>query len=331
MKHHHSKVIHLHKALRIGQRGITKMNSTYLKTLVEAVAMGSISKAADSLCITPSAASRRIKFLEDHYGYPLLDRSGPLIVPTEAGKWVVKKALNVLDIENDLLIGLKGMERGEVVLFCCTNSFGIAHLPHVLADFMHTNPDTSKLKFYFDQPDNIVRELRKNIYNLAVFEHCIQCECFSFDEFATYSLPDDEMVFVSSPDLVITPSRTTIDVLCGHTLYGQNEGACASKFLATNLKSMKRSVNEFKNHIVVDDLHLIINSVLEGNGIACISQGVVEKHITAGRLIQHHVDSFIHARKRTLAANHGKLLNLSTKNLMDCIISYFRSHTALLE
>ncbi|OGT97638.1 MAG: LysR family transcriptional regulator [Geobacteraceae bacterium GWC2_48_7] len=299
------------------------MNSLYLKTLVETVATGSLSKAADNLFITPSAASRRIKYLEDHYGYSLLDRSGPLLVPTEAGKWVIDKALNLLEIENDLLIGLKGIERMGGVLFCCTNSFGIAHLPRVLEVFMHDNPDTTNLKFYFDQPDNIVKGLRKNVYNLAVFEHCIHCECFSFDEFTTYRLSDDEVVFISSPDLGINSANTTMDVLFKHTLYGQNESACASKFLASNLKSMGRRLDEFKNVIVVDDLHLIINSVLTGNGIACISKGVVEKHINAGRLVQHHVEGFTHARKRTLATNQSKSLNLATGSLKGCIISYF--------
>lgn len=302
------------------------MKLIYLKTLVEAVGSGNLSKAADNLCITPSAVSRRIKYLEDYYGYSLLDRSGPLLVATEAGKWVADKALEMLDMENELLIGLKRIERMGGVLFCCTNSFGIAHLPLVLEAFMLDNPDTNKLRFYFDQPDNIVRGLRKNIYNMAVFEHCIQCECFNFNEFKTYPLPEDEVVFISSPELGINATDTTMDALFEYTLYAQNEGACGSKFLSNNLKSMGRSLDEFRNIVIVDDLHLIISAILAGNGIACISKGVVKKHIDAGHLKQHHVNGFIHARKRTLATNLTMELNPSTEGLKKCIVSYFEQH-----
>ena len=313
---------HLHKALRSTHRA-NSMETVYLKTLVEAVATGNLTKAADSLCITPSSASRRIKFMEDHYGYPLLDRSGSVLVPTEAGKLVVEKAARMLALENELLISLKVMEQGEGIFFCCTHSFGIAHLPRVFAEFMASNPDTAKLKFYFDQPDNIVQGLRENSYNLTVFEHCIHCECFSSDEFETYSLPNDEVVFVSSPGLGISSGELTIDELFEHTLYGQNEGSCASKFLATNLRLLGRNVGEFNHHVVVDDLHMIMNAVLQGNGIACLSRGVVEKHLDAGRLVQHHVDGFIHARKRTLAADKSKKSHPATESLKNCIIQYF--------
>lgn len=296
------------------------MESIYLKTLVETVATGSLSKAADNLCITPSAASRRIKFLEDQYGYPLLDRSGSPLVPTAAGKWVVDKALGMLEIENELLAGLKGMGQREGVVFCSTHAFGIAHLPKVLADFMLFNPDTSDLKFFFDQPDDIVKGLRENIYDLAVIEHC---ECFDFDEFATYPLPNDEVVFISSPHLGIGPVDTTIDMLFEHTLYSRNEGCCASKFLDMNLKSVGRNSNEFSHRIIVDDLHLIINSVVNGSGVAFISRGVVEKYLAAGTLVYHHIDGFLHARKRTLVTYENNCCNPAAKSLRNCILSYF--------
>lgn len=299
------------------------METIYLKTLLEAVATGNLSRAAESLCITPSTASRRIKFMEDHYGYSLLDRSGPLLVPTAAGKMVAEKAAEILKLEIELQLSLKGMEQGDGILFCCTNSFGIAHLPRIFAEFMISNPDTSELKFYFGQPDDIVKGLREGSYNLAVFEHCIHCECFRFDEFATYSLPIDEVVFVSSPALGITAAQLKIDELFEYTLYGQSEECCASKFLVSNLRSLGRSVSEFSNHVIVDDLHMIITAVLEGNGIACISRVVVEKHLNTARLVQHHVDGFEHARKRTLAADPNKRSTPATKGLMNCILEYF--------
>ncbi len=43
------------------------MESLYLKTLVEVVRTGSLSRAAETLHVTQPAVSRRIKFMEDQY------------------------------------------------------------------------------------------------------------------------------------------------------------------------------------------------------------------------------------------------------------------------
>lgn len=300
------------------------METIYLKTLVEAVNTGNLSRAAENLCITPSTASRRLKFMEEQYGHELLDRGGPVLIPTPAGDVVLQKAREILSIEQELLAGLKGLNQDNGIQFCCTNAFGIAHLPRIFAEFMTSNPDTSNLKFFFGQPDDIVKGLRGNNYTMAVFEHCLHCECFRSDEFATYELPKDEMIFVSSPRIAITPTQLTIDELYCHTLYGQNIENCTSKFLATNLRLMGRDISEFSSHVIVDDLHMIINAVLEGSGVACISRGVVEKHLASGRLVAHHVEGFEHQRKRTLAISPDKNSNPATKELMNCILDYFR-------
>lgn len=43
------------------------METMYLKTLIVAAEKGSFSKASTELCITQSAVSQRIKFLEERY------------------------------------------------------------------------------------------------------------------------------------------------------------------------------------------------------------------------------------------------------------------------
>ena len=108
------------------------MESLYLKTLVEVVRTGSLSRAAESLHVTQPAVSRRIKFMEDQYGCELLDRSGNVLRPTEAGHLVYEKAQSLLEIEADLVSGLHRLDGKVRISLSCTPSFGIAHLPAVL-------------------------------------------------------------------------------------------------------------------------------------------------------------------------------------------------------
>ena len=105
------------------------LESIYLKTLVEVVNTGSLSRAAEALHVTQPAVSKRIKFMEEQYGCELLDRSGQRLRPTAAGRLVYEKATTVLEIEAELVSGLHLLSGKTLIAFSCTPSFGIAHLP----------------------------------------------------------------------------------------------------------------------------------------------------------------------------------------------------------
>jgi DNA-binding transcriptional LysR family regulator len=274
------------------------MELAYLKTLLEVVDTGSFSKAADNLCVTQSAVSRRVKFMEDQYGFPLLDRSGPTLSLTDAGAVVADKAKKLLEIERELLEDLHLMNGTRRELsFCCTPAFGMAYLPQIMQRFMQMDDDMNGMKFMFDTPDNILKGLQEQRYDLAVLDHCA---CLDLGEFKTVDLPADDMVFVSSPNLHMPTPATPLEALLKQTLFSRKEGCCSRKFLDFNMAQQGRTTQEFSKIIILDDLHLIIQSVIAGNGVAFISEGVVANQLTAGLLVPHYVDGFQHQRCRKL-------------------------------
>jgi len=274
------------------------MELAYLKTLLQVVDTGSFSKASDSLCVTQSAVSRRIKFMEDQYGFPLLDRSGPNLLLTDAGVVVVEKARKLLEIERELLADLHLMNGTKRELsFCCTPAFGMAYLPKIMQRFMQLDDDMNGMKFMFDTPDNILKGLQEQRYDLAVLDHCA---CLDLGEFKTVDLPADDMVFVSSPSLQIPTPATPLGMLLKQTLFSRKEGCCSRKFLDFNMAEQDRTTQEFSKIIILDDLHLIIQSVIAGNGVAFISEGVVANQLAAGLLVPHYIDGFQHQRCRKL-------------------------------
>ncbi len=269
-------------------------------TLIESVNAGSFSKAAENLCVTPSAVSRRIKYLEDQYGYPLLDRSGPVLKATEVGKHVIEKAIKLLEIEHELIDGIKEIGKKPMVSFCCTPAFGIANLPGIFKDFMLQNLDINDLKFMFEMPHNVVKGLKENLYDLAVIEHGPLLE---LDDFTSFQLPKDEMIFISSPKLRISPRIKEIDTLFNYHLYSRDEGCCSKIFLDYNLKNIGRETSEFSKLIIYDDLHLIIQAILDGQGISFISKNLITKYLKDEKLRIHRVDGFEHKINRTLVLN----------------------------
>lgn len=277
------------------------MESLYLKTLVEVVKTGSISKAADKLCVTQPAISRRIKFIEEQYGYPLLDRSGQILLPTNAGKLVFEKAERLLEIERELLSGLKSMRENKSIAFICTPTFGIVHLPTIMREFMMEFNDLADLSFMFDTPGKIVEALRDGMYDLAIIEHC---ECFDFSNLSTINLPGDEMIFVSSPRLALPVGNSSPDALFAQTVFVRKEGCCSRTLLEGNLRAIDKELSDFRSFVVVDDLHMIIRVTLEGQGVSFLSRELVQDQIDAGLLCEHRIDGFRHHRNRTMII-HG--------------------------
>lgn len=282
------------------RRRAAAMESIYLKTLVEVAQAGNITRAADSLHVTQSAVSRRIKFLEDQYGQPLIDRSGPLLSLTPAGRVVAEKAQKILEIERDLLSSLHLLDRRKGLSFVCTPTFGIAHLPEVLREVMLGRSELGDLKFVLDMPEKIVAGLKDGLYELGVVEHC---HCFDLSEFDTVSLVGDEMVFAASPALRLSPGEVTLEALLPQTLYARDEGCCSRSLLEKNLLAVGREIGAFRRMVVYDDLHVIVEALVRGEGVAFISTDLVRAHVAAGRLREHRVPGFMHARKRTLVMN----------------------------
>jgi DNA-binding transcriptional LysR family regulator len=296
------------------------MDFTNLRTLLVSVECGSFSKAADVLCVTQSAVSRRIKLLEDHYGQILLDRSGIALKPTAAGRLLVEKARQVLKVEQECLYELQQLAQKRKISFCCTAPFGISFLPDIFTRFMSRNSQTSELSFVFDMPEGALKGLKEKMYDLVLIEFC---EDLNLDEFVAYPLPDDEMVFVSSPDFGIETKVVDVETMLKQRLYCKKSGCCARRFLEKSMHAIGRHADEFRNTVYFDDIPFIIRAVQAGEGVTFISRSVVAPHLAEGSLVSHHVHGFAPSRPRRLVLERNRSLDPTLFDLIEEIFHRF--------
>jgi len=196
------------------------MDTRYLKTLVAVVETGSFSKAARTLHLTQSAVSQRIKFLEDAFGYTLFDRSGVSLLLTTAGEIVLDSSRRMLGIEESLLGKLKRIKERQRVSLCCTPTFGTVYLPGVLNRFMLESGSPVDLKFLLHSPEQALEGILSKEFDIAIVEHCPDADLSMFQ---TYALPQDELAFVSSPDLKLPTPELYLDSLLGLCLFARKE------------------------------------------------------------------------------------------------------------
>ncbi len=69
----------------------------HLRSLIAIDEAGTVSQAADRVCLTQSAVSHQLGALEAHYGIPLVKRQGQSVSLTEGGQRLVKLGRAVID------------------------------------------------------------------------------------------------------------------------------------------------------------------------------------------------------------------------------------------
>jgi len=294
------------------------METRYLKTLVEAVDKGSFSRAAESLHITQSAVSQRVKFLEEQYGYQLLDRAGPTLEPTTAGLLVLAKAREIIRKEHELVDSLQKMVAQKRLSICCTPTFGMAFLPDILSDFLRGHSDLNDLKFVFMQPEESLQGLRNEEFDIAVVEHCLTQ---SFEGLQRFPLPDDELLFVVPPAAALNVEEGFVSLqdLLAYRLYARQDGCSSKEMLRSNLAVQGCDVSSFDSVIVSDDLHFTIRSVLAGEGVAYMSTAVVGDYLRTNRLVGLKVKGFVHGRGRCAVLLPHRLEDPLLKGLLESV------------
>jgi DNA-binding transcriptional LysR family regulator len=293
------------------------METRYLQTLIMVIETGSFSKAAELLHITQSAASQRIKWLEDHCNQTLVDRSGTALAATTAGELVIAKARAIIELEREMFDSLIRLGEEKRLSLCSTPTFGMAYLPAIINDFILCNADLSDFKFMLQQPETALRELSEGHYDLAILEHCHPCDGNSTLE--TCRLPDDELVFIAAPLLELPPSPLPLAALLSQRLFARRDGCSSRELLCQNLRDAGTDLAAFKSLIVSDDLRLTIQNVAAGKGVSFVSRALVSTQLAEGTLRAYQVAGFKHQRSRTVFVPRQRLSDPLLQNFLDCL------------
>ena len=292
------------------------METRYLKTLVVAAETGNFSRTAEILNLTQSAVSQRIKFLEDHFSQQLFDRSGTRLVLTSIGSRIIDKVRAILVREQELLDELQRFAGGKRLSLCCTPTFGTAFLPQVLNRFLLQNADLADLKCIFAQPDQAIKGLREGDFDLTVIEHC---QSWELEGLFLKSLPEDQLIFISAPQLDLSGETVPLAELQQQRLYVRRDGCSSKRLLVQNLEDVGSSLTSFRSVVISDDLRLTVESVQAGSGVSFISRSLVGVQLAAGTLRAHRIPEFRQVRCRSVILQKHRMAEPLLRTFLECI------------
>ena len=119
------------------------MDTTNLAAFLAIIDTGSFSGAAEKLFLTQPAVSKRIAALEEQLGTSVFDRSGRQVTLNEAGKVLLPRARQMLDIVKDTrqeIINLNHDIKGPLSI-ATSHHIGLRRLPDILKTFTKRYPE----------------------------------------------------------------------------------------------------------------------------------------------------------------------------------------------
>jgi len=241
--------------------------------------LGSVSKAAEELCVSQGAVSQQLRNLEDHLGREMFIRTPNSFTLSEDGEdfaEVVQQSLG----EIALAAGKVKREKAQRTLTISTSP-GIADkwLMPRLGDFYGLYPDvtialdksTKNATFKNDGIDAAIR------FGDGTFEDLQSVYLFSPEKFAVAS-PDYITECGNLEDLANPKQHRLIDCRRGSNdldaLCGVWEDVVASDY--TDLE---------KQLIILPDDHQALNAAIHGRGIALTPINLMEDDVEAGKIV----------------------------------------------
>jgi DNA-binding transcriptional LysR family regulator len=172
----------------------------YFCTIVE---QGSISKAAQILCIAQPPLSKRLQELEDEVGTPLLVRTGRKLAVTEAGQFLYQRACDILRTVEETkqkTVAIGNTEKR--VLRVGVSYLFLRHFFPVIRELYRRNP-RAEISISVADSSHLEQLLQRGKVDIALFQRPRNAEGFELIDFAPLGL----RALVSTSLLPVAPEQ----------------------------------------------------------------------------------------------------------------------------
>ena len=252
---------------------------------------GSVTRAAQELCISQPAVSSHLKTLETRYNEPLFERTPRGMLITPAGEAVTEQANRVFALLGDITSVVEATRRevkGAVLL--AASSTPAAYLvPRLLRRFQETYPEVRPTLMVGDSQE-VLSWLQEYRVALGVVGNTAIASGFLREEIGQ----DVLRLTVATTDPLSRVSEITREHLAGKTLLlrelGSGTRAGAERLLCGQ-------IDDFARVVELPSTEVIKQSVAAGLGVAVLSSWATELEEKAG-LLTPVADTRFHQQRR---------------------------------
>lgn len=271
-------------------------------TFLEVYRARSFSRAAKALHITQPAVSQHIRYLEQHYGAALFEKTTRGAKPTPAGDHLYRALSTMANDEERLCAELRALA-GEVspapLRLGCTRTIADYVAPHLLACRATTQP-VEPVNMRVGNTAELVQLMDAGTIDCALVEG-------SFDRarFDSVAYSTEDYIAVASPDATERMDIRSVHDLIGERLILREPGSGTREILERNLAAHDLALTDFASTLELASIPAIIACVAAGAGITFIYRIAVERELASGALVDITPADFTIRHDFTLIWQHG--------------------------
>jgi len=251
-----------------------------VKSLIAVAEVGSVNRAAESLCLAPSSVSAQLRELSASLGVSMFEPSGRGLVLSAAGRQLLPKFRSLMSLNDEVVAQAQSLvsdPAGELRLYA-PSSMCIYRLPPLI-ELLNKSAAAIELHLQHD-PFN---------YRQALAERSIEAAIVVVDdddpEYNSLQIAEEEVIYVTHPDIRVR-KKLKPEQLMERALITTEPGcsyrvAAENHFKDCSLKLAPRQ--SFSN------VEVIRRCLLAKMGIGLLPRCVVQEDIEQGRLQQQSV------------------------------------------
>ena len=289
------------------------MNLNQLKVFYLAAKHGSMSAAAEVLCITQPAVTKGIQRLQEYYEIKLFNRFGKKMVLTDAGEALYGIAESIFEMEHQAEESLRDFQQRKkgFIRILSSESFGSYYLPFIINRFSKANP-----------------RIRVSVDLLPTEQIVEKTAALGNDlGFISYPVPHNKLfmreILEDSYQIIVPPEhpfalKTVVkpEDLAGQPIIIHEKGSAPRK--STEEFAKKHGVN-ISIALELSNNEAMKTAVEEGVGIAVITRRVVSKEIRMGTLKAIPLSDPAMTRKFYLIHHKDKYISRPLQSLIDMV------------
>lgn len=247
--------------------------------------LGSVTRAAEELCLSQPAVTMQLRNLEKTCGLPLTRPQGRGILLTEAGQWLAGQADRLFALEADISASLEAFRTGRLGSLRLAATYLPANflLPGMLARFRSAYPNVACAVLTGNAQMACERLLRYEadvafIGGMRQFPSDIQGELWL----------EDELSIVAAPNHPLVGRTVALSELVRNTAFVLREPGSSTR---ETLFALCRSsgVAPPEASLQLSGPQEAIRAVMAGLGVTLASALEVREHIAAGNLAKLEV------------------------------------------
>lgn len=252
-----------------------------METFITLCEERSYSKAAKRLCITQPAITQHIQYLERYYNAKLFEYTNKQVTLTTQGRILEQYALRMNFTTRQVYEVIAQSQGGPVKLHIgASPTLGELFMPSVLQKVLEYEPKLH-IKYVSKHASELLEELKSGTISCAYVEGPFKKEDFEYRLIKT-----DEIIPVSG-----TPMRKCDPHdLLSYTLFCEEIGSGLRKTTADLLYHNGLSIENFSNHIQVNNSSVMKHLIKSNNGIGFFYKSYVAEELKEGTLHQIPVD-----------------------------------------